>query len=67
MPTNTRNLGRKVLRVDIFGETVGFSIDGSNSRRSILGALLSLAIFATVMTYATKKFGVMINRDDTQI
>ena len=67
MKTKLTKIGRSLLKMDLFGESIGFKIDGEESRRSILGLMLSLGIFATILPYAVKKWQVMINYDDTDI
>ena len=51
---------RSFLKLDLFGESIGFQIDGLSSRKSILGAILSFAIFATVLPYSVKKYATLL-------
>ena len=56
-----------MLRLDLFGESVGFTIDGEGTQKSCLGLLLSLCIFATVIPYAYKKSITLVTYGDTKV
>ena len=45
----------KIMYVDLFGESIGFQIEGSSSYPSVCGTVLSLFIFAFVVIYVNKK------------
>ena len=53
--------------IDMFEESIGFSMDkkGNASNKSVLGALLSLIVIVISTTYAVKRYGVMVNFEDT--
>ena len=57
----TRKIENTMLKLDLFGESVKFSIDGEDSHKSILGSIVSLGIFATILAFGTKKFINCIN------
>ena len=44
-----------------------FTVDGEGSRKSYLGFLLSLVIFATVLPYSYDKYNTLINYGDTTV
>ena len=54
-----------LLKLDIFGEPVVFTIDGEGSQKSYLGLMLSLCIFATVFPYSYNKFNTLRTHNDT--
>ena len=60
-------LNKTLLRLDLFGETVGFKIDGHDSKNSWPGLLLSVCIFATIVAYTAVKYVVMVTHNGTQI
>ena len=47
----------------MFGEPVGFSIDGGGTRKSFIGLLISLLIIGTLIPYSFKKFERLIEYD----
>ena len=60
------NLGSKIRSFDIFGDSIKFNLDGKDqTNQSILGTLLTLTIFVITMTYAVKRYGVMVDYGDT--
>ena len=60
-----KKLGSTFMRIDLFGEKAEFTIDGESSYRSLQGVIISLGIFATVLSYAVNKFSIMIDYGDT--
>ena len=60
-----RKIEAALLQFDRFGESVQFSIDGQSTHRSILGSIVSLGIFATVLAFGAKKFSISLNYQDT--
>ena len=51
-----QELKQRFLSVDQFSEDVGFTIDrGTRKSYSMVGALLTLVIYAMVITYGFKK------------
>ena len=55
----------KFKHIDRFGEQVQFKVNGSDTYKSVFGALISLGIFATVGAYGINKFFIMKARGDT--
>ena len=49
----------------MFGESLQFKVGGNDSFKSIIGALVSLAIFATVLPYGVNKFIILYQKNDT--
>ena len=66
MKTNSNKLRRAILQLDLFGEKVGFNIEGESSRKSIIGTLVSCYIFCVIVPYAYSKFEKMRNYGDTK-
>ena len=52
-------------RIDLFGETVEFQIDGKASYGSLMGAVLSILVLVVTLSYAFKRFNVMTTFGDT--
>ena len=67
MKNSAQKLRKTLLKFDLFGEPVGFTIDGDGSRKSCLGLLLSLIIIATLIPYSFKKFDTLITYGDNQV
>lgn len=57
--------GSAIKRADPFGQGVTFRIDGSDQKRSILGALVGLLIFLVVLIQLNEKWAILVNRSDT--
>ena len=62
----TRSLGSTLKKVDIFGQRPQFHIMGNESIKSVLGALISLAIMCTVIPYAINNFYQMYRYEGTR-
>ena len=58
-------LADSVMRVDKYGETANFSIEGKSTYPSLCGTLVSLAILVVVIPYAINKFVIMKEFNDT--
>ena len=56
-----------LLKLDMFGEPVVFTVDGEASQKSYLGLILSLCIFATVSPYSYNKFNTLRTYDDVAV
>ena len=63
-PTANR-IGNVLMRIDLFGETASFDINGKTSYPSICGTLMSVVIFAAILAYGGKKYRVMLDYEDT--
>ena len=62
-----KNIKSILKRIDWFGESIGFSVqDGANSFRTWPGTVLTLLIYALVLTYGSRKFEVLLHRGDTK-
>ena len=56
----------KVFRgIDLFGESVNFTIDGGTTYNSVCGAMASLLVLFVIMVQLQEKFAVVLNRGDT--
>ena len=67
MTSKTKMLKRKLLAFDILGENVNFNVGGQSSHQSVLGLVVSLAIFVLVGAFGLKKFTVMLEYQETTI
>ena len=67
MERSAKKLRKTFLRLDLFGEPVGFTIDGSGTRKSFLGLFLSLCIIGTMIPYSFKKFDKLQSYDDVTL
>ena len=63
-PTAER-IGNVLMRIDLFGETASFDINGRTSYPSVCGSLMSVVIFAAILAYGDKKYRVMLDYEDT--
>ena len=61
-----KRVGKAITRVDLFGTSPAFSIDGHSSYGSLCGAAVSVVIFATVFAFSLRKYEVMTNFEDTR-
>ena len=51
---------------DLYGESVGFTIDNGNRKyNSVIGAALSIVVFAAVVSQSIEKFGILVSKGDT--
>ena len=60
-----RKIGSLCKNQDLYAEKVAFTINGSESHKTIVGAFLSMVIAILVFGYGTDKFIVMLDREDT--
>ena len=67
MKSSGKKLRDTILRLDLFGEPVGFTIDGDGSHKSCLGLSLSFFILATMIPYSFKKFQTLNTFDDVTV
>ena len=51
--------------IDIFGEGVNFQIEGADTIKTTLGAMLTLLVFTAVVFYGQDKLRTMLDRTDT--
>ena len=58
-------LGEKMMEIDKYGESASFNIAGKSSYPSVYGTLISILVLVIVIPYATNKFVVMQNYEDT--
>jgi len=54
-----------VKQVDMFGQSVNFSVDGEEKATSWLGTMVSLVIAAVTLGFAFKKFRALRSKSDT--
>ena len=68
---NKKNMGLSSLSkyfkiFDLYGESVGFTIDNGNRKyNSVIGALLSVVVLAAVASQSVEKYDVLRSRGDT--
>ena len=67
MKNNLKRLSHMLLKLDIFGEQVVFTVDGEGSQKSYLGLIISLCIFATILPYSYNKFDTLRTYDDLAV
>ena len=61
-----RNVLDRIKKVDIFGDTIGFTMKGgSPTFTTCLGAVITICIYMLVLIYGQNKFLTMIFREDT--
>ena len=53
------------MGLDLFGESIGFNIDGSERSSSCVGSLISLVIYILVFVYGIQKFITLLEYGDT--
>ena len=53
-------LGSLVKSFDLFGESIGFRVDGKSTYGSYIGAICSLAVIIVTLSYAAKRLEVML-------
>ena len=64
-PTLLSSVADKFMSLDMFGETLTFTIDSADTYPSLCGTIVSLAIFALVLPYGAHKFTTMWEYGDT--
>ena len=52
--------------LDFFDETIGFTIDGNRSHKSLSGIFLSISILALVSSFAVNKLILCLSYSDTK-
>ena len=55
-----------IRKADIFGKRPEFHVKGSESYKTVLGAILSLGILFLVLPYAVNNFHTMYKREGTR-
>ena len=63
---NSKQLKKGLLSLDIFGEGIGFNINGEATHKSYVGLFFSIIIFTTMTAFGIKQFDTMINYEDTR-
>ena len=61
----SKGIRNAIFTLDIFGEPIGFSIDGKSSYKSVQGLVLSVGILATVLTFGVNKFLKCLDYQET--
>jgi len=54
-----------VKQMDMFGQSVNFSVDGEEKTTSWLGAMVSIVIVSLTLGFASTKFRALRRRTDT--
>ena len=52
-------------KLDMFGEGVNFKVDGEDTYKTPLGAILTTVVFLVMTFYANQKLSVLFDRGDT--
>ena len=52
--TKESKMGKMIKSVDLFGESPGFLINGSATKGTFLGALLSLGVIVITLSYGIR-------------
>ena len=52
----SKTLITSILKLDLFGEGIGFTLNGKDSIKSIPGFLMSIVILVTVLLFGANQF-----------
>ena len=61
-----RGVANTLRKVDIFGESVAFSIGDETSVKSLLGSVMTILVTVVTLMYAWNRFTVMVGYEDTR-
>ena len=61
----TKKIRDTIFTLDLFGQTIGFRIDGKSSYKSVQGFVLSVGILVTVFIFGANKFLKCFDYQDT--
>ena len=59
------SFGSAALSLDLFGQGVGFSVNGKGTFKSFIGLVFSIGILATVLPFGLNKFIKCMEHSDT--
>ena len=60
-----KRLGGLFKTFDLFGQGVGFEVEGGGAKTSFFGAIVSLGITIVVLAYAVNRTQIMLKMADT--
>ena len=60
------SVGKTLMSIDMFGERVGFQIEGMNSYPTACGTIVSILTLALVLIYALKQWTAMAKYNETR-
>ena len=63
--TISKRISKSYKLLDTFGESVGFTVDGSATHRTCIGSFVSMIVFILVFIYGFEKYFIMMDREDT--
>ena len=63
--TFSSTVGNSYKLLDLFGETIGFTVNGYSSHRTCAGSFVSLIVILITALYSVDKWTVMMDREDT--
>ena len=65
MGKERRSLSSAALSLDLFGQDIGFSVNGNDTYKSYIGLIFSIGIIATVLPFGLNKLIICMNHSDT--
>ena len=60
-----KSIDRLFQKFDIYGESIGFKIEGKDTYQSAVGGVLSLITLSLLLAFTVVKTSAMWERDDT--
>ena len=66
MGKTSKKLKASFLSLDFFDETIGFTIGGQRSHKSVPGIFLSIGILVLVCSFAINKLVLCLSYSDTR-
>ena len=66
MGKTSKQFKKSFLSLDFFDETIGFTIDGQRSHKSMTGIFLSIGILVLVCSFAVNKLVICLSYSDTK-
>ena len=61
----SKRIRNAIFTLDLFGEPVGFTIEGNSSYKSAQGLVLSVGILSTVLIFGANKFLKCLDYQET--
>ena len=58
-------LTKLLQSVDIYGDSINFQIEGNDTFNSKKGGIVTMLVIFTLLVYASLKFKILHNREDT--
>ena len=60
-----QSFGSAALSLDLFGQGIGFSVNGKGTYKSFIGLVFSIGILATVLPFGLNKLIICMEHSDT--